>query len=618
VRSIFISYRRDDAEGEAGRLFDDLVVEFGEQSVFMDVSTIEAGRDFRKVIDESVSTCGVLLALIGITWIDTKNETGQRRLDDPADFVRLETASALRRDIPVIPVLLRGTKMPRAEKLPNDLKDLAYRNGVELTHARWNSDVQLLIKSLHQLLDSPRRSAGEIQQTATGSGMTATGARTASEPKRIEPLRTPVPTPPDNDRRRRRWRKPVVIAVGVLLIAIVGVCFLVPRRMTVPDVRGTTVAAAMARLQGAQLAIGSQTYQLDPTKEPNTVIAQTPTPDARVSRGTKVDLVLSPLPVIVPDLIGKSFNAAEKSLRDDQLRVGAIDKEARDGVERNTVLAEFPRPGDRARAGSEVDLRVADGSPATNQPSQAELITVPSLLNESVKQAEFALHDAGLTVGNVTSEERADLPRGTVIQQAPKPGSKVRAGTRVYLTASEEPAVKMVAVPLLLNKSYNDASALLQNQGLTIGTVKRSPSHGKSDVVLDQFPSYGQQVATGSKIDLTVSTSAPEARWVGRWINSSPYAQSITIGKLDISTDAPGQSWSVHAWGTCARGPRCDWGVGNAKVVRDRLVVIWKQGNEDLRIAIQQDGEQLLVNSETVNTDRRTRLTRLDYLARQR
>lgn len=94
MRAIFVSYRRDDSQGEAGRLFDDLVAVFGENSVFMDVAAIEAGRYFRKAIDDSVATCGVLLSIIGKGWIDAKNESGRRRLDDPADFVRLETASA--------------------------------------------------------------------------------------------------------------------------------------------------------------------------------------------------------------------------------------------------------------------------------------------------------------------------------------------------------------------------------------------------------------------------------------------------------------------------------------------------------------------------------------------
>ena len=119
----------------------------------MDVAAIEPGRDFRKAIDQSVATCSVLLALIGRDWLDTRDALGQRRLDSTNDFVRIELASALRRDIPVIPVLVRGAKMPLADQLPEDLKELHYRNAVELTHARWKSDVQVLIRALRPYLD---------------------------------------------------------------------------------------------------------------------------------------------------------------------------------------------------------------------------------------------------------------------------------------------------------------------------------------------------------------------------------------------------------------------------------------------------------------------------------
>jgi TIR domain len=146
--AIFISYRRDDTEGQAGRLFEDLSRQFGRGAVFMDVAAIEPGRDFRRVIDQQVAACGVLLALIGRKWIDAVDEVGNRRLNDPMDFVRLETASALRRDIPVVPVLVHGARMPRAEQLPDELKEFAFRNAVELTHARWDSDVQVLVRAL--------------------------------------------------------------------------------------------------------------------------------------------------------------------------------------------------------------------------------------------------------------------------------------------------------------------------------------------------------------------------------------------------------------------------------------------------------------------------------------
>ncbi len=183
--AIFISYRRNDSQGEAGRLFDDLVQRFGEDMVFMDVAGIEAGRDFRKAIEESVAKCGVLLVVMGPQWLDAKDENGARRLDDPGDFVRIETASALRRDIPVIPVLVHGAAMPRAEQLPENLTDLAYRNCIELTHARWKSDTQLLIEALRRLL-------GEKVGVEKGTGPTRAKVSTAAvnaPPRAVEASR---------------------------------------------------------------------------------------------------------------------------------------------------------------------------------------------------------------------------------------------------------------------------------------------------------------------------------------------------------------------------------------------------------------------------------------------
>jgi len=146
--AIFISYRRNDSEGEAGRLFDDLTRAFGEDAVFMDVAGIKPGVDFRKAIDENVTSCGVFLAIVGPTWATIATPEGKRRLDDPNDFVALEIASALRREVPVIPVLVHDAKMPSTDLLPAALQPFAYRNSVELTHVRWNSDVALLIEAL--------------------------------------------------------------------------------------------------------------------------------------------------------------------------------------------------------------------------------------------------------------------------------------------------------------------------------------------------------------------------------------------------------------------------------------------------------------------------------------
>ncbi len=164
--SIFISYRRDDSGGEAGRLHDELARAFGAASVFMDVAGIVPGTDFRKAIDDNVSGCGVFLALIGPQWATITGATGEPRLKDPNDFVRLEIASALARNIAVIPVLVRGTRMPRPEQLPENIRELAYRHSIEISHARWNSDVLLLIDALKQQVPTPPKSDEAIRATA--------------------------------------------------------------------------------------------------------------------------------------------------------------------------------------------------------------------------------------------------------------------------------------------------------------------------------------------------------------------------------------------------------------------------------------------------------------------
>ncbi len=125
TQRIFISYRRQDSRGDAGRIYDRLLPTFGETGLFMDVAHIPLGVNFVRVLREEVAKCHVLLAVIGPNWLEARDDDGSRRLDNPNDFVRVEIAAALARDIPVIPILLEGTKMPKAAALPADLHELA-------------------------------------------------------------------------------------------------------------------------------------------------------------------------------------------------------------------------------------------------------------------------------------------------------------------------------------------------------------------------------------------------------------------------------------------------------------------------------------------------------------
>ncbi len=162
---IFISYRRDDAQGEALHLFDNLKQHFGVDRVFMDVIAIRPGEDYRKVIDTAVASCDVLITLIGRDWLTSATAAGQPRINDARDFVRLETAAALKRDVRVIPVLLHGATMPTEEALPDELKPLAYRNAIELSHSRWDYDVRLLIEALERVVTAAAPAPGPPPST---------------------------------------------------------------------------------------------------------------------------------------------------------------------------------------------------------------------------------------------------------------------------------------------------------------------------------------------------------------------------------------------------------------------------------------------------------------------
>jgi tetratricopeptide (TPR) repeat protein len=148
---IFLTYRRDDSAGQTGRIADRLKREFGEDNLFMDVDGIPLGVDFHKRINEEVERCDVLIPAIGNRWIDLTDENGQRRIDNPLDFVRVEISAALRRDIPIIPILLDGTKIPNAQLLPDDVKGLAVRNGLDVGHATFHSDIDRLVVGLRQI-----------------------------------------------------------------------------------------------------------------------------------------------------------------------------------------------------------------------------------------------------------------------------------------------------------------------------------------------------------------------------------------------------------------------------------------------------------------------------------
>src|SRR6478609_5598921 len=149
---IFINYRRDDSIGMAGRLHDRLAQTLGRDKLFMDVDHIPAGTDFVAHLNSQVAECDVVLVVIGPNWLVAKDESGGRRLDNPDDFVAIEIAAALARDIRVIPVLVDGARMPKASELPDRLKQLARRQAVEVRQNQFGRDAEALVERIREAL----------------------------------------------------------------------------------------------------------------------------------------------------------------------------------------------------------------------------------------------------------------------------------------------------------------------------------------------------------------------------------------------------------------------------------------------------------------------------------
>ena len=180
----------------------------------MDIDTIALGDDFVKAIEKTVGECDVLIAVIGARWLASKNEQDGRRLDDPEDFVRREIATALKRDIRVIPVLVDGASMPRATELPDDLKPLVRRNALQVTDTGFDDDCRRLVDAIEQVLEksgADRQSKQELNRQGPE----------LQPPRKI----------------KLRWARIMTLSAFGVALAVVAAIYFVsrpPERMAVP------------------------------------------------------------------------------------------------------------------------------------------------------------------------------------------------------------------------------------------------------------------------------------------------------------------------------------------------------------------------------------------------
>lgn len=176
--SIFISYRRQDGSGYAGRVFDRLKARFGSERVFLDVTDIEPGLDFVEAIEKAVGSCDALVVVIGRHWSRLLAEKAKG--DDP-DFVGLEVATALDRNVRVVPVLVGNAVMPRPGDLPDAVKTLARRQAITISDDRWDFDVDRLIGALERVVKAPADATDEAG-SAERQPAASDGAASQSRP----------------------------------------------------------------------------------------------------------------------------------------------------------------------------------------------------------------------------------------------------------------------------------------------------------------------------------------------------------------------------------------------------------------------------------------------------
>lgn len=201
MTGIFISYRRSDSAGHAGRLADDLGERLAGESLFRDFDAIEAGEDFVTALERAVAACSVMLVVIGPTWARVAAPDGQRRLHQPGDFVRMEVEAAIARDIRIIPVLVGDAQMPLAADLPESMQGLLRRNAFSISDRRWQFD-------LNQLTEILRKHLG----AATPPAMPAS------------PPNLSAPLPPATKRSMPSWQKIILglaVAAGGMYLTLV-------------------------------------------------------------------------------------------------------------------------------------------------------------------------------------------------------------------------------------------------------------------------------------------------------------------------------------------------------------------------------------------------------------
>jgi hypothetical protein len=153
-KGIFINYRKDDSSGYSLALYHELLRWYDRQTIFKDFNNIEPGEDFVESIDNALNSCVILLVIISDRWIQFIKERGVK--NNSTDFVRLEIATALSKNIYTIPITINNAIMPTESELPDDLKKLTRRQYLNIDQTRFETDILKLVSAIDKRLEIQR------------------------------------------------------------------------------------------------------------------------------------------------------------------------------------------------------------------------------------------------------------------------------------------------------------------------------------------------------------------------------------------------------------------------------------------------------------------------------
>jgi hypothetical protein len=529
MKGIFISYRREDAAGYAGRLYDRLAAHFGTDRVFMDVEGIEPGVDFVEALERAVGSCEVLIVIIGKDWLAV-GSAGKRRLDDPADFVRIETAAALARNIRVVPVLVDDAEMPRADQLPKDLASLARRQAVELSHKQWDATSAELIHTLEKILNAGKQHSAEVPPPEPDPSKAL-----PAEARSGAGSAAPVTGSPSH---RRYWGIGAVLAV---LVAGAALFLTQPwTRFTQPAPRPAHLVVAPERLEFPEQALraaglagmvtltndGGAPLRVSALKLEGSAGADFALSDDQCSGRTLAPAATCSVKVW--------FSAQVAGMRSATLAFATEPPSpvllAMQGRGVAPALAEVARPAEKplepvpTPPAEPVPPRpVAPPQPKPEVPAPPKILHFEaSVANDNVRLCYGVQNAASATItpspGEVKPLAKECVPgaagRTYTLTARNAAGTAVTRTVTVEAVASPPPA-QLVKVPNAIGKTRGDAIAELERAGLEVRIVedKLDPkASGPADSVVAQSPRADEQIKAGGRVTLQVMPEqAPDA-----------------------------------------------------------------------------------------------------------